>query len=959
MLPNIFVADLTLMKKFFTLFLVLISFGIPTIAQKVSGSISGTLQDSATSTALYDATISIIKAQDSSLVSFTLSNNNGYFEIKNLDTSRYVLLVSYGGFQSLKKPFAITAANPQLNLGRVVMQQSFTTLDEVVVTDQVPVKVKGDTLVFNANSFKVNKPNATVEDLLKKLPGMQVEKDGTVKAQGENVQKVYVDGKEFFGNDPKLATKNLSADMIQEVELYDDMSEQAKFNGIDDGSRSKAINLKLKKDKKRGLFGQVSAGYGTDERFVTSARANFFKGATQVGVFANANNTNRVGFSSTDMLGLSGMGGGGFSGGGGRGMVMMGGGGGGNSGGGSGNGITTSSAAGINYNDIWSKALEINSNYNFNHSSNNNRRQSYRQTLLPTSKLVDDQTSYSKNSNNVNRGSFRLTYTINDKNSIVVSPNINFQNSEFIREDSTLSFIERDKLTALRNRTKTVITNLGDGINWNNNITWRKKFDKKGRTLSATFANTYGRNNSTGYNNSFLTDFATNGDKVRDSIINRYNTRRNKNDNYNLNLSYTEPIGRDKVWEVNYGYNNNESISDRQTYDWNRLTDEYDIVAQSLTNYFENINESHRLGTNMRFVKKKYNYQVGLSAQRTTLVSDNVTKNTLLKQSFTNLFPNASFNYQFARSKNLRFNYRGRTSQPSASQLQPVVDDSNPRNLRQGNPGLNQEFSNNFSLNYNFFNTTKFRNLFAAVNYSNTYNKIVNSTTLLDSFGKQLTVPVNVNGVYNINGNFNYGFPLKMMKGGNINATSRVAYNRNASMVNGAKNYIKNLNLGEDLRVNYVYKEALDLGITASVNYTSARYTIQQQLNNEYYTHMYSIDGTYTFPFGLVVSSDIDYTANSGLSAGYNQNYVMWNAAVAKQLFKSKKGEIRLSVFDLLNQNISQTRNVYDNVIEDVQTTVLNRFFMLSFTYNINRMGGKNMPGGGGRQPGQRMFIQQ
>jgi len=931
-------------------------------AQKVAGTVSGTLQDSATSTALYDATVSIIKAQDSSLVSFTLSNSSGFFEIKNLDSSQYVLLVSYQGFQSLKKPFTISATQPHINLGKVLMHQSYTTMDEVVVTDKVPVKIKGDTLAFNADAFKVNKPNATVEDLLKKLPGMQVEKDGTVKAQGENVQKVYVDGKEFFGNDPKLATKNLSADMVQEVELYDDMSEQAKFNGIDDGSRTKAINLKLKKDKKRGVFGQVSAGYGTDERYTVNARANFFKGATQVGIFANTNNTNRVGFTSNDMLGLSGMGGGGFSGG--RVMVMGGGmggnfGGGGMSGGNGGNGITTSSAAGINYNDIWGKSVEINSNYNYNRSSNENLRQSYRQNLLSDFKLIEDQTSFSKNTSDVNRGSVRLTYTINNNNSIVVSPNISFQNSEYVRQDSTLSFIERDKIAALSNRTKSIISNLGDGVNWNNNITWRKKFAKKGRTFSATFANTYGRNNSTGYNNSFLTDYNTAGAKVRDSVINRYNTRKNNTDNYSLSLSYTEPIGRDKVWEVNYNYNNNQSLSNRQTYDYNELTKAYDLEAESLTNFFENTNEAHRLGTNLRIVKKKYNYQLGVAAQRTTLVSDNISKNSLLQQTYTNLFPNASFNYQFARSKSLRFNYRGRTSQPSATQLQPVVDDSDPRNLRSGNPALNQEFTNSFSLNYNFFNVTRFRNLFAAINFGNTYNKIVNSTVLLDSFGKRMTMPVNVSGVYNINGNINYGLPLKMLQGGNINFTSRIAYNRNASMVDGVKNYIKNLNLGEDVRVNYTYKDALDLGVTASINYTSARYTVQQQLDNQFLTHMYSVDATYTFPFGLVLSSDVDYTANSGRTDGFNQNYLMWNAAVAKQLFKSKKGELRLSVFDLLNQNVSLTRNVYDNVIEDVQTNVIQRFFMLSFTYNINRMGGKNMPGGGSMRPGQRMMIAQ
>ena len=553
----------------------------------------------------------------------------------------------------------------------------------------------------------------------------------------------------------------------------------------------------------------------------------------------------------------------------------------------------------------------------------------------------------------------RLTYTINDHNSVVITPNISFQNSEYLRNDSSLSFIERDKLAALSNRTKSIISNLGDGVNWNNNITWRKRFAKKGRTFSASFSNTYGRNNSTGYNNSVLNDYATSGDKVRDSIINRYNTRRNNTDNYNISLSYTEPIGRDKVWEVNYSYSNNQNLSDRETFDWNELTQEYGLLNTGLSNNFENENEAHRLGTNLRIVKKKYNYQVGVSAQRTSLISDNITKGTLLEQTYTNLFPNASFTYQFARSKSLRFNYRGRTNQPSASQLQPVVDDSNPRNLRQGNPGLNQEFTNNFSVNYNFFNVTKFRNLFAALNFGNTYNKIVNSTILLDSFGKQMTMPVNVNGVYNINGNFNFGLPVKMMQGGNINFTSRVAYNRNASMVNGVKNYIKNLNLGEDVRLNYNYKEKLDLGVTASINYTSATYTVQKQQNNNYYTHMYSVDATYNFPLGFVITTDVDYTANSGLAEGFNQNYIMWNAALVKQLFKSKKGEIRLSVFDLLNQNRSLTRNIYENVIEDVQTNVLKRFFMLSFTYNINRMGGKNMPGSGGRQPGQRMFIQQ
>ena len=938
------------MRKLLPLTVFLFLFYALAQAQKTSGSVKGTLHDSTTATGPPDATVSVIRAADSSLISFTLTNSNGYFEIKNLDTSHYVLLVSYEGFQSLKKPFAITAQQPEAIFGIIPLPRTYKTLDEVVVADRAPVRVKGDTLAFNANAFKTNKPNATAEDLLKKLPGIQVDRDGTVKAQGEEVQKVYVDGKEFFGNDPKIATKNLSADMIDEVEVYDDMSEQAKFNKIEDGSRTKAINLKLKKDRKKGVFGQVSTGYGTDERYNANLRLNFFKGATRVGVFANANNTNRLGFSTTDMMGMGNMGGGmnvngGFGGMGGWGNM------------GSGNGITSSWAAGINYNDTWSKYFEVNGNYNFNHTGTDYLRKSYRQNFFTASTIIDDQQSLSSNQSDVHRSGFRITYTLKDRNSIVYTPNISLQNSENYRQDSSTSFRQKGSALYKLNENRSRVLNTGSGTNWNNNLIWRKKFAKAGRTLALTFNNTYNRSQVDGYNNTLLTNYDAAGDRLKDSAFNQQNIRNSRGDNYGASLSYTEPVGRDKIWEVNYSYSNNQNASDRETYDLNSNNDKYEFLNDSLSNEFENRNTSNRAGTNLRIVKKKYNYQLGISVQQTLLQSHNLSKASLIKQKYTNIFPNASFTYQFARSRSLRFNYRGRTNQPSVKQLQPLVDVSNPRYLRTGNPLLNQEFINNFSLNYNFFNVTKFRNLFAGVNYSNTMNKIVNSTTVIDSFGTQLTLPVNINGVYNVNGNFNIGFPIKKLQGGNFNATTRVSFNRNANLVNGTKNFIRNLNLGEDLRLNYTYKEQLDLGVTASMDYTSATYSVQAQQNNDYYTHRYSVDATYTFNKGFIVASDLDYTANTGLSQGYNQNYFMWNASVAKQLFKDKRGEVRLSVFDLLDQNISLSRTVNENYIEDVQTNVLKRFFMLSFTYNINRMGGKNMPGAV-RPPGRRIMVQ-
>ena len=357
MFANIFVPTTQLMKKLCSAILVVLAFSFSVSAQRISGSVRGVLQDSL-STPLADATISLVRLQDSSLISFTLTDKNGNFEIKNIEAGEYNITASFTGLQTFKKKIRISAASQSVDLGTVKMDRNYKALDEVVITES-PIKVNGDTLAFKADAFKT-KPNATVEDLIKKLPGMQVDKDGTVKAQGEQVQKVYVDGKEFFSNDPKLATKNLTADMVDQVELFDDMSEQAKFNRIDDGSRTKAINLKLKKDKKKGVFGKTYAGYGLHERWDAGLNANFFKGATQTSVIAKTNNTNNIGFGFTDMIGAFGGGG----------MNMRGGGGGGFSGlnlGNTGSGITKSSQFGINYRDTWSKYFDVNGSYSFNH----------------------------------------------------------------------------------------------------------------------------------------------------------------------------------------------------------------------------------------------------------------------------------------------------------------------------------------------------------------------------------------------------------------------------------------------------------------------------------------------------------------------------------------------------------------------------------------------------------------
>jgi len=937
------------MKKIFIIMLVCACVCATASAQRVTGTVKGVITDSVSKTPLGDATVSIMRLSDSSLISFTLTNNNGYFEIKNLDAGDYLLVSSYQGLQTARKKFSVTGTKQVVDMYTIPMSRHYKALEEVVIKDDAPVKVKGDTIAYNADAFKT-KPNATAEDLLKKLPGVQVDRDGTVKAQGEQVQKVYVDGKEFFGNDPKLATKNLSADMIDQVEIFDDMSEQAKFNKIDDGSRSKAINLKLKKDKKKGLFGKAYAGYGSDERHDVGLNANLFRGAMQTTVIAKTNNTNNIGFTVSDMLGMfsngSAMGGmsggmGGMAmGGGGMNIVRMGGSAGASFGGlnlgSSGNGLTSSTQIGFNYRDTWSPKFDITGSYFYNRAETRNEQTSYRQTFGNDTIFINDQHRNSLSTNNNHRINMNLTYKVDSLNSLLYYPSISFQDSRSRSQDTTAYSAITAMDQKLLNQSRQLQNNTGDGMNWNNNLIWRKRFARAGRTLSVNLANTMSNSDRDNY-----TDFYSTDDTLNTHTITDGNTR-----NYSAGVSYTEPISRNKIMELNYTYSKNNSESDKEALNYNPNTGKYEGVNSELTNHFKNINESHRAGANFRLVEKKYNYQLGFSVLKTDLVSDNLSKSERLTQEFLNFFPTASFNYQFQRSRSLRFNYRGSTRQPSITQLQEVVDNSNVPYLYKGNAALKQEFSNNFTLSYNYFDIVKFRNLFTFINVSNTYNRISNAITVANN-GIQLTQPTNLDGYITASGNFNIGFPIKKLKGGNFNVTSRIAYTRDPSLYNNVKFFTRNLNIGEDLRLNYNFKEKLDMGITASVNYNNVDYSNpnNQSQDQSYFTHTYSADFSYTAPKNFILSTDLDYTFNTGRTDGYNQNFALWNASLAKQVFKNKRGEIKFSVNDLLNQNISVNRNTGTNYIEDVRNLTLRRYFMMTLTYNINRMGGKMLPG--------------
>jgi hypothetical protein len=930
--------------------LLLVLLILPSLALAQKFDVHGTLIDTLNNP-LPSATIMLLNAKDSSLVTFGISDKTGVFMMRSVAYGKYIFKVSFVGYATHTQVVAPAAGVTSVDLGRVQLKPRSTQLSEVVVKgDVVPVAVKHDTIEFNAAAFKT-KANANVEDLLKKLPGIDVESDGTVRAQGEQVQRVTVDGKEFFGRDPKLATKNLPADAVDKVQVFDKKSDQSQFTGIDDGQREKTINLELKEEKRNGAFGTMMAGLGSNNRYQGRANVNRFTKGRQLSFLGMGNNVNEQGFSINDYMNFSGgsqslMGGGGavqinMDGNNSSGVPM--------NFGGRQNGIMTNYAGGLNFNNTLSKNTEMNGSYFYNHLDQNVDRTTERINYLPNGSYNYNQFSKTRNNNENHRVNFTIDHKIDSSNSLKFTTNGTLSNTSL----NTLSESQTTTTdNALQNTSVTDNHTKGSGSNVTSNLLYRHRFRKRGRSFSANINSVLSQNESNGELTADNQFFDT-GEKRNVSQVNNQTT---KNQTLGTSLSYIEPLGGRKYLEAAYSFRTNRNQVERDVFD---VSNGVKTQNLSLSNIYHSNYMYNRPGLTLRINRSKYNLSMGVNWQRTTINGRLLLKDIDINKSFQNFLPVARLNYDFSNLKHLRFEYETSMQEPTIQQLQPVIDNTtNQINQSVGNPQLQPGYNHRVGINFNTFEPAKGIGFFAFVNGMYTANAISYSQTINPNLSS-LTMPVNVKNASNISGNFNFGFPVRKLFS-RFNIGPNVSQRNSRVLLNDVETASRQNTLGGTARYNFSYKDFFTLDLSANVSNQSTHYETEaasKPQDQKYLNKTYSAETNVTILENWQLNGSVDYMMYNSKTTGFSQSIPLVNVSVSRFFFKAQSGELRLGVVNALDKSLSVSQNSSVNYLEQTTYNNLGRYYMVSFVYALNKqlnpMGG---PRGG--RGGMRMMIQ-
>jgi hypothetical protein len=916
------------MKKLIAcVFLLLFGASIHAAAQNSRWSLMGKLQDSQSET-LRSATVTLLSTADSTLLAFGISDAKGAFEIRNISEESCLVQVTFMGMETFYKLVERPENALSLDMGVILMKERTADLDEFTIQDIAPITIKKDTIEYHADAFKTQ-PNANVEELLKRLPGVEVDQEGNIKAQGETVNRILVDGKEFFGTDPKLATKNLLAEAIEKVQILDRRSEQSQFTGIDDGQREKTINLKLKEDFKKGFFGNFTGGYGTDQRYKLQGNLNRFSENQQLSFLGLSNNINEQGFSIADYLnfqgGLQSMGAAG-----GQVRVTVGGPGGGSAGipinsGQRMNGIMDSHAYGANVNQDFSKNTQLRSSYFFNQLNHQISQDTDRLNFFPSGDFTFEERSIQDNTSSNHRLNLIVDHRIDSLNSFRSTTNAQITQSDRFGRSETAN---RDLDGNLLNRGDRTNLTYGDSYQANTEMLLRHRFNKPGQTISANL--TFGINASD-YDGLLSATNEFFGEAPSVEVIEQENRQQNQAINYGANVSYTSPLGGRKYLELVYNFRQNRSEVDRAVYD---RDGENLIFNQALSNRFNAVYTYHRPGANVSYNAGKYNLVAGLALQATTLNGELLLFDETVSNNFQNLLPSLRMNYSMSNTKNLVFNYQTSVNEPSIEQLQPVINNADPLNIYVGNPTLRPAYNHRWQVNYNSFDMGKFINIFANGFANFTENAIVNAQSIDERQVRTIT-PVNVRNNMLFGGTVNFGFPIPLLNS-RFNLGPNINYSNGYNQINELEDRIQINNLGGNLRYDFTWKENVNLGLSSNISRQSTAYTFNPQQNQLFFNQNYNVDLGLTFLEKYAFAANFNYLKYSSRTTDFNEAIPLLNISVSRFILKNNMGEIKISGNNLLDQNIGVSQRADVNFIEQSVTNNLGRIIMLSFTYKLN-----------------------
>ncbi len=880
------------------------------------------------------ATVLLLQEKDSVMAGFSVTNPKGRFKINDVAEGSYILNVTFLGYKDINKPVSVTK---NVDLGKLILTYTNQTLDDIIVSaSHIPIKIKDDTIQYNAEAFKT-RPADNVEELLKKLPGIEVEDDGTIKAHGEEVENVFVDGKEFFGNDPTIATKNLPADVVDDVQVYDRKSDMAEFSGVDDGERSKTLNLVLKEDKKAGYFGNASAGYGTDDRYDSKVNVNRFTKNTQLSAIGMFNNVNKQGFSFRESMDFMG----------GIGAMM--------SGGRSSSGIPISSslgkgfvntkAGGLNYNVDVGKNLDINSSYFYNGIENIIHQELSRQNISSRGGFNTDQIADLESANNNHALNSKIEAKIDSTQRILGRVSLGWNNANSTSESSSDNFSEAGRLVS-----GGVYDNssAGDSKNASLSMTYMKKLAKPGRLISVNGGWSIRDRNDFGLLNTVNLI-------VRDLILTPDTLKQeqdqiNKQYNYNFGLSYTEPLSNGRYLSLNASRRNNRNDFDKDFYD---LLDQNDLreLNEELSNNYKRNYSYSRVGLSYKLNKGKSNLSTGFNLQQSDLQGQLRDEGTDISQSFVFVLPSLNYDYQISSGRRFSVRYRTSVNEPSLEQLQPLVDNSDPLNIYVGNPDLQPSYRHSLNLNYNSYSQFSGIGFFLRGRMTYTNNSITN-TRFVDAFFVQTTTPVNTDYSFSSSLNLNFNAPLRFIKQ-NLRLSSSFSYSDNILFVNQVEDHAKRISERIRLSLTNWNQDVVEVEVGTRLGINNTSYTEASNLNQSYLDLEYFTNIEIDFKKDWNFSTSLRHKTFSTEDFGGQADITRLEASVSKVFLKSKKLRAELTAFDILNQNRNITRSSNLNYIQDERIESIGRYFMISLSYSFSGFGAQST-GRGGRQGGFR-----